>query len=134
MRVKKVTIKNFRGYQEATTIEFDNLVAFVGKNDIGKSTILEAMDYFFNSGNGIVKIDSNDINKTNKDNGDDTIIISMIFDQIPNEIIIDSTNSTTLKDEYLLNSDGYLEIIKKISECWERKGIYKSNASNKSTL
>lgn len=126
MRVKKVTIKNFRGYQEATTIEFDNLVAFVGKNDIGKSTILEAMDYFFNSGNGIVKIDSNDINKTNKDNGDDTIIISMIFDQIPNEIIIDSTNSTTLKDEYLLNSDGYLEIIKKYPNAGKEKVFIKA--------
>lgn len=56
MRVKKVTIKNFRSYQQATTVEFDNLVAFVGKNDIGKSTILEAMDYFFNSGSGEVAL------------------------------------------------------------------------------
>lgn len=72
------------------------------------------MDYFFNSRNGIINIYSNDINKTNKYNGDDTIIISVIFDQIPNEIIIDSTNHTTLKDEYLLNSDSYLEIIKNI--------------------
>ena len=35
--------------------------AIIGKNDIGKSTILEALDIFFNDGQGAVKIDKNDI-------------------------------------------------------------------------
>ncbi len=36
---------------------FDNLTVFVGKHDIGKSTILEALDIFFNGGKGVNKID-----------------------------------------------------------------------------
>lgn len=46
MKLTKLKIKNFRGYKEEIAIDFDNLTAFVGKNDIGKSTILEALDIF----------------------------------------------------------------------------------------
>ena len=42
MKIKRLTIKNFRGYRGETSIEFENLTAFVGKNDIGKSSIMEA--------------------------------------------------------------------------------------------
>ena len=59
MKLVKFKIKNFRGYSDEVSICFDNLTAFVGKNDVGKSTILEAMDIFFNSGKGVVKIDNN---------------------------------------------------------------------------
>ena len=44
MKLYSLTIKNFRSYREAVTVYFDNFTAFVGKNDIGKSTILEALD------------------------------------------------------------------------------------------
>lgn len=50
MQIKSVIIENFRGYQTRQTIAFDQLTAFVGKNDVGKSTILEALDIFFNEG------------------------------------------------------------------------------------
>ena len=39
-------IKNFRSYKDEITISFEDLTAFVGKNDIGKSSILEALDIF----------------------------------------------------------------------------------------
>lgn len=41
MDIKSVKIKNFRGYYNETLIEFDKLTAFVGKNDIGKSSVME---------------------------------------------------------------------------------------------
>ena len=41
MKIESLTLKNFRGYSGETTINFENLTAFVGKNDIGKSSILE---------------------------------------------------------------------------------------------
>ena len=63
MIIKSMTIKNFRRYSSEVKIDFDNLTAFVGKNDAGKSTILEALDIFFNDGAGCVKIDKDDINK-----------------------------------------------------------------------
>jgi predicted ATP-dependent endonuclease of OLD family len=48
MKIKKLVLKNFRIFNEITTIDFDNLTVFIGKNDIGKSTILEAFEIFFN--------------------------------------------------------------------------------------
>ena len=52
MKIKNVAIKNFRGYSDEINSDFEDLTAFVGKNDIGKSTILEALDIFFNDGKG----------------------------------------------------------------------------------
>ena len=59
MKITAVKIKNFRGYKDETNIKMGNLTAFVGKNDVGKSTILEALDIFFNDGDGVVKMDAN---------------------------------------------------------------------------
>lgn len=60
MKLKSVTIQNFRCCKEPRTIEFENLTTLIGKNDIGKSTILEALEIFFN--NDIVKIAPEDLN------------------------------------------------------------------------
>lgn len=46
MKIKSITIKNFRSYAAETTIHFDDFTAFVGRNDIGKSTVLEAFPLF----------------------------------------------------------------------------------------
>lgn len=46
MRLTTLKLKNFRGYRGETVVGFDDLTAFVGKNDVGKSTILEALDIF----------------------------------------------------------------------------------------
>ena len=50
MKIDSIKLKNFRGYRSETEINFNDLTVFVGKNDIGKSTILEALDIFFNDG------------------------------------------------------------------------------------
>ena len=47
MKIVTLRIKNFRGYRGETIVNFENLTAFVGKNDMGKSSILEALDVFF---------------------------------------------------------------------------------------
>ena len=90
MKLTKLKLKNFRTYQEEITIELDNLTAFVGKNDAGKSTILEALDIFFNSGYGTIKLDKEDINKTSLKNGDDEIIISACFTDLPSNVKLDT--------------------------------------------
>lgn len=112
MRIKSLTISNFRSYYEEVKINFLELTAIVGKNDIGKSTILEALDVFFNNGKGIIKLDKDDINVYAKANGETDIRISVVFDSLPQSVIIDESNETTLKKEYLLNKDGDLEVIK----------------------
>ena len=113
MKIKKLKLKNFRGFCDEIEVDFDNLTAFVGKNDVGKSTILEALDIFFNDGKGAVKLDKNDISIPAGTNVSSEISISVCFDELPERVIIDSANETTLEEEFLVNSDGLLEIIKK---------------------
>lgn len=113
MKMESIKIKNFRSYKEETTIRFDDLTVLVGRNDIGKSTILEALDIFFNDGGGIVKIDKTDLNIQELRNGDSETMISACFSELPESIIIDSAVPTTLADEYMLNADGLLEVVKK---------------------
>ncbi|MEN6414705.1 MAG: AAA family ATPase [Veillonellales bacterium] len=55
MRLREIILKNFRSYEKETKIDIDDLTAFTGKNDIGKSTVLEALEVFFNG--SIVKLD-----------------------------------------------------------------------------
>jgi predicted ATP-dependent endonuclease of OLD family len=126
MKIKKLKIKNFRSYNDEITIEFNDLTAFVGKNDIGKSTILEALDVFFNEGKGSVKLDKDDINKKSFKDGDNEIIITVCFEDLPSSIVIDSSNETNLESEYLLNSDYQLEIIKKYHNAGTAKVFVKA--------
>ena len=114
MRLKKLKLRNFRGYRQETIINLNNLTAFVGRNDAGKSSILEALEIFFN--NSIVKIERDDLNVDALAAGDNRIEITCIFSNLPNELIIDAANPTTLVNEYLLNIDGELEI-KKVYPC-----------------
>lgn len=127
MRIKTIKIKNFRSYKDEIEIEFGDLTAFVGKNDIGKSTILEALDIFFNDSNGVIKLDKDDINKQALADGNTETIISVCYEELPTSIVIDSTNQTTLQDEYLLNTNNQLEIIKKYSNGGKEKVFVKAN-------
>ena len=48
--IKSIFIKNFKAYEKETIkISKDNLL--IGDNDSGKSTVLEALDIFFNKDN-----------------------------------------------------------------------------------
>lgn len=113
MRITSLTLRNFRRYHNETTIAFDDLTVLVGKNDVGKSTILEALDIFFNDGNGCIKIDKDDVSKTQDENQEGEIVISACFSDLPSNVVIDATNETSLQDEYLLNENQELEIVKK---------------------
>ena len=110
MRIKRLILKNFRIFKETTIIDFDNLTAFIGKNDIGKSTILDALDIFFNGKDAQVKLDREDISKGADS---DEILIGVAFENFPQKLIVDVTVPTNLKEEFLLNKDGLLEIHKK---------------------
>lgn len=126
MKLKEIKLKNFRSYKEEISVKIDDLTVFVGKNDIGKSTVLEALDIFFNEGKGSIKLDKDDINKTALQNGDNIIYITAIFTDLPSELIIDETYPTTFSQEYLLNADGDLEIIKKYPNAGTAKVFIKA--------
>lgn len=110
MVISKLYIKNFRGYAEQTIELHKDLNVIIGKNDVGKSTILEALEIFFN--NNIIKIDVLDLNKkrANKEDRDITIQVSFEVDTKKSYTI--DTIPTKLSQEYLLDSEGYLTIRK----------------------
>ncbi|NCP53137.1 MAG: ATP-binding protein [Flavobacteriales bacterium] len=110
MKIVSLTIENFRSYRNPITITFNDLTVLIGKNDIGKSTIMEALDIFFENR----KMDSDDINNDAKANNEHSKI-SVVFSNLPDDIDLDSGAKTNLTDEYLLNSNSLLEIKKDFS-------------------
>lgn len=112
MKIKEVSIRNFRGYTDETTVSFNDLTVFVGRNDVGKSSVLEALDLFFNEGKGVIKYDKGDINIISEDS---EFIVSISFTDLPEKVVVDATYETSLKDEYLLYDDTTLKIIKKFN-------------------
>jgi predicted ATP-dependent endonuclease of OLD family len=115
MQLKTIILRNFRSYKEEIRISINNLTAFIGMNDIGKSTILEALEIFFN--NQLVKIEKEDVSVGSEDQ---TIHIGCEFIDFPQTLILDESASTNLKDEYLLNESGNLEI-HKVFDCSKSK-------------
>lgn len=104
MRLIELKLKNFRCYKELTLLKTGDLTCILGKNDVGKSTILEALDAFFNE-----NIDKGDLN-TDLETG--IIEITCTFDEIPKKLVLDSSVETSPKDEFILNTNGHLEIKK----------------------
>lgn len=107
MRLEALRLKRFRGYADSGWITIDDLTTFVGRNDAGKSTILEGLDIFF--GGETVKADKSDLNVNSTEN---TFQISCRFSDLPAQLTLDSQAPTTLKNEYLLNGHGELELVK----------------------
>lgn len=106
MKLVSMTLQNFRCYRDEFLITFDTFTTIIGKNDAGKSAILEALDVFFN---GLKKIDQGDASV----GGDPkNVRISCEFDDLPSQIIIDASAPTSLQQEYLLSSTGTLIIEK----------------------
>ena len=105
MRISSVRIENFRGYLDHTLLSVGALTSIVGRNDVGKSTLLEALEIFFNGG----KPDTDDAHIRARDQ---PTRISCLFDDLPPEVVLDARAPTTLDNEYLLNGEGFLEIVK----------------------
>lgn len=103
MNIRKVILENFRGFKTRTEIPIENdITAFIGKNDAGKSTIMEALDIFFNGTpeSGDASVGSHD----------KIVRIACSFSDYPAKLVIDSSRETSLKSEYLLGADGFLTI------------------------
>lgn len=106
MRLVEVKLSNFRGYANETAIAIDPLTVIVGRNDAGKSTILDALNIFFND--STIEKDDRCV-RTNHDN----VQIGCVFEDLSDKLVIDEQYETTLQDEYLLREDGKLEIVKR---------------------
>lgn len=115
MRLISVTLKNFRCYADEINVPFSDLTTFIGRNDIGKSSILEALEIFFN--NSIVSVEQNDANIHN-----DTkkIEITCEFSDFPASLTLDAGAETSLKEEFLLTGTETLKL-KKVYDCSNKK-------------
>lgn len=111
MRLVAVTLKNFRGYKDSTEVSLDRLTTVIGRNDVGKSSILEALEIFFN--NETVKIDANDCHVSVPGG---VVEITCAFDDLPHTLVLDAQAQTSLGGEYLLGVDGLLRV-KKAFRC-----------------
>ena len=99
MHLKSVIIKGFRSFKEETIIPIDDLTVFIGKNDVGKSSILEALGIFFEC--DTVKIDAKDCNIYSNSS---IVEITCEFDGLPQAVVLDADAQTSFASEYLLLS------------------------------
>jgi len=103
MKLQRVRLRNFRCFQAETSIDLESLTALVGRNDSGKSALLDALGMFF--GEYIPDADDACIHG---DKTDMTVICE--FGDLPRSILIDADRRVSPADEWLLNSQGLLEI------------------------
>jgi putative ATP-dependent endonuclease of OLD family len=105
MRLARLRMRNFRCYRGETAIDFEDITALVGGNGSGKSSVMDALDIFFNEGNP----DKDDASK-----GGTAADLAIIceFDDLPEKVVLDDANPSSLSAEGLLNAEGRLEIHK----------------------
>ena len=108
MRLVQLKVSNFRCFKDETAVDLDDLVVLIGKNDSGKSSLLDAMNIFFN---GVPEQDDLCVQAIDK-----KLSITCVFDDFPDQLVIDELFPTDLASEYLLNLDRKLEI-KKVFSC-----------------
>ena len=49
MKLIQINIENFLGIEEKTSIDLSQFNVLIGRNDVGKSTVMKALDIFLNS-------------------------------------------------------------------------------------
>ncbi len=108
MRLESISLKSFRAFREETEIRVGDLTTIIGRNDVGKSSVLEALEIFFN--NDIVKIEPGDLNVHAEG---DTVEITCEFSDLPEPLVLDAQAETGLAQEHLLTQSGRLRIKKR---------------------
>jgi len=107
VKLESVTLKNFRAYRDETTVRIGDLTTVIGRNDVGKSSILEALEIFFN--NDTIKFEAADCHIR----ADERVVeIVCEFSDLPDPLVLDAQAETTLAQEYLLTDRGTLRIKK----------------------
>jgi len=110
MKLKKLRLENFRSYRNLDINFDDNMNVIIGRNDVGKSTIMEALEIFFN--NDLVKLQQDDLNIYAKNDKDNILKIVLSFEiESSDTIVIDSSNPTNLEEEFLLDKNGLLTLV-----------------------
>lgn len=107
MRIHSITVNNYRPFKVLENVRLGELAIMIGKNDTGKSSILRAIQLFFEKK---PKIDTSDVHDNAAPNED--VIIEIAFTLLPEKIEIEEGIETTFRDEMLLDQNGHLRIRK----------------------
>lgn len=105
MRLMRFEIENYRCYGDPISFDLRDLTAIIGSNDCGKSSLLDAIEIFFDQ----AKMDQDDCCKHTVSND---VRFTAHFSNLPASIILDSKVPTSLGSENLLNSNGLLQVTK----------------------
>ena len=108
MRLEAISLRNFRAFLDETVIRIGDLTAIIGRNDVGKSSILEALEIFFN--NEGVKFEVGDCHVHA---GEPVVEIACEFSDLPETLVLDAQAETTLTQEFLLSNSGNLRVKKR---------------------
>lgn len=103
MKLKRVRIRNFRCFQNETALDFEEITALVGRNDSGKSAVLDALALFF--GGYTADVDDACLNGDRTD-----MAVICEFCDLPAELVIDADYRVSPSAEWILNSRRNLEI------------------------
>lgn len=103
MILSHIHIDNLYGISEEVDIPIKSFNVMVGRNDVGKSIVLKALDLFLNN-----KSPSTDVSNLGTQNP--IVTIDLIFNPDDREIVIDEAIPTTFKDEELLDENDKLKI------------------------
>jgi putative ATP-dependent endonuclease of OLD family len=104
MKLVEVRIRNFRCYKNEFSVKIDDLTCLIAKNDVGKSTVLEALEAFFN----LEKLEGDD--RSAGVRSTEPIEITCTFTDLPTTLVVDTDALISPHNEYLLNRAGSLEI------------------------
>lgn len=125
MKIRSISARNFRGIQELVKLQCGQINSYVGKNDCGKSTILRALDAFFNK-----KFTNKDVFQGIGENEEISITIQFQTDFDINSLVLDLDGCISLKKVFSFTDAGKLKIDEfyicndfdhDISNCWGLK-------------
>jgi len=105
LKLDSVEIKGLKCYDNSGVIPFHDLTVFIGENDAGKSTIFDALEYFFNSQQPL----HNDYR-----DGSDIIEIICVFSVLDNIEGLENfilENKITIKKEFQKNESTVIKVV-----------------------
>lgn len=108
MALCDVRIVNYRAFEDTGRIRVPTMLALVGQNDAGKSALLHALDYFFDSRRKALPLTDVHLMELGRE-----VRIELGFDPelLPSsDLVIDAKNPVDPRSENLLDADGLLRL------------------------
>ena len=108
MRVHSIRVENYGPFAALGEVRLGTMATIIGKNDVGKSHILLALQQFFNSKS---KLEPHDVHD-GADKERDALVLEVAFTDLPGNITLPDGTVTTLQAERLVDNQSLLRIRK----------------------